>query len=320
MAVVGIILGTIFNFAPVKALKHKAVMLACFAVISTLALYVTSQYFSYDLTAIYYFQAFASSLDGLLVTSLLGGYSPYVAAILLTIVFEISLIVSFALEAVVDGYFSKRKQKSTSKKLDLITPPSPETIQAQILNEKNLLEDEQNILELLRQGKIIQITPSINASQPDGYSFDGVIQEWDTKWARHVLDSLVHKGYLKAELVDKVVTCTACGSANVRVKKICPECNSLWLQKEALIEHISCGAIENRAAFDSASGELICPKCNVKLQRAGSDYRILPPSYRCSSCNMRSSSPLLVAKCENCGTTAELDEEPEIELYNYTAK
>ena len=90
------------------------------------------------------------------------------------------------------------------------------------------------------------------------------------------------------------------------------------LQK-GLIEHFSCGAVERQAAFETEHGDLVCPKCKSKLHRNGVDYRVLPPAYVCLSCNVRSSEPLLVVKCGDCGLTAQLDEEPEIFLYKYTA-
>ena len=95
----GVVLGTVFNFAPVKALKHKIAIIASFAIVSTVALYVISNLYCYNLTSIYLFQSFASMLEGTSIANLLGGYAPFVAAILLTIVFEISLVLSFASES-----------------------------------------------------------------------------------------------------------------------------------------------------------------------------------------------------------------------------
>jgi hypothetical protein len=269
----GVVIGTIFNFAPIKALKHKAIILASFVVISSLGLYVASNLFCYNLTSIQYFQSFTSILQGSAVTNLLGGYAPYASAILLSALFEASLALSFAGESSVGQYLSKQKHKNSTETFQ--TPPIK---QSTLANGGGLMEDEQSIMTLFRDGKISQITPAINASLPDGYSFEGALQDWDPKRTRYVLDSLVQKGQLKAELIDKAITCTACGSANVRIKKICPDCNSLLLNRE---DHT-------------------------------------PPSYVCVICKAKTASPLFVAKCENCGTTAELDEEPEIELFKYT--
>jgi hypothetical protein len=271
--VAGIITGTIFNFLPVKKLQNKTIIMASFAVASALALYVGSTLYSNNLTSIFYFQAFATVIDGTLISNILGGSAPFASAILLSVVFEISLVLSFAGEAAVNKYYGKQKNKYNPPPLQTSTIK-----QSPFLSDKGLKDDHQSILSLFKEGKIQQITPVINASLPDGYIFEGVLQEWDTRWTRHVLDTLVEKGYLKAELIDKAITCTACGSTNVRVRKICPECNSLWLRRE----------------------------------------ETSPSMYVCPICTARTNSALFVAKCENCGTTAELDEEPEIELFKYT--
>ncbi len=187
------------------------------------------------------------------------------------------------------------------------------------IDEKDLRKDEQVVMELFLYGKVTQITPVVSASKPEGYGFEGAPQlDWETKRLRQALDSLVRKGMLKAELVDKVIVCMSCGSADVRVKKLCPDCMSMRLRKEGLIEHFACGAVDRQAAFEAANGDLVCPKCKAKLRLIGSDYRILPPGYVCLGCNIRSSEPLLVIKCDDCGATAQLDEEPEVFLYKYT--
>ena len=65
------------------------------------------------------------------------------------------------------------------------------------------------------------------------------------------------------------------------------------------------------------NGDLVCPKCKAKL--IGSDYRTLPPAYKCLSCNTQNSELKLLMKCVDCTSTTELDDEPELLLYKYTA-
>jgi hypothetical protein len=314
----GAVIGTIFNFAPIKSLKNKAIIVTSLVLVSAVGFYFLSNLFSGNITSIYFFQAFASILEGP-ITEDLQISAPFAASILLIIVFEGSLTLSFAFEESVGSYLKRIKQKNQTP---LQTPMKStlQTIQQVALDDKNLAADEERIMDLFKSGKIIEINPITNSANSDGYSFGEPLQEWDTKWARLVLDSLVQKGYLKAELTDKVITCTACGSATIRTRKLCPECNSMLLRKDILVEHFSCGAVAKREAFDTAEGILVCPFCKQQLIQANSDYRILPPSYVCLNCNYRTNTPLIMAKCENCETTAELDEEPEIELYKYSAK
>ncbi len=176
------------------------------------------------------------------------------------------------------------------------------------------------MMELFLYGKVNQITPIVNPNKPEGYTYEGIPQlDWDTKHSRQVLDALVRKGYLNAELIDKVIVCQTCGSGNVRILRTCPECGSLRLHKEGLIEHFSCGAVERQSAFETKNGDLLCPKCKVKLQLIGSDYRTLPPAYKCLGCNTLNGEPKLTIKCSDCTSSADIDDEPEIMLYKYIA-
>lgn len=340
MFLAGIILGTVFKFLPFKQ-QNRAISAAGFVLASVFAFYFLLLYYFNQFTAVGIFQNFSATLESTLVADFFGGSAQFAAVVLLIILFEVSLLLSFAVEETASKYFKKRKNAKTAPTAAMAMqvteePRHEENDSSKVVEEEvntaaskeeslavdmqGLRKDEQSIMELFLYEKISQITPALNALQPEGYSFEGLPQlDWDIKHTRQTLDSLVRKGFLKSELVDKVITCTACGSANVRVRKLCPECNSLRLRKEVLIEHLSCGAIDRQSAFESLNGGLVCPRCNVKLQTMGEDYRLLPSSYACLNCNARSSEPLLVAKCDNCNTTAELDEEPEVYLYKYTA-
>ena len=73
-----------------------------------------------------------------------------------------------------------------------------------IAEEQGLKKDEQSIMELFLYGKISEITPVIDLTKPGGYYLKGLPKiGWDTKRARQILDSLVRKGFLKAELTTK---------------------------------------------------------------------------------------------------------------------
>jgi hypothetical protein len=346
MLAVGMILGAGFELAPVKILKKKILLIGIFGSIAGVGLIIPSLYFSSNLTSIYSFENFASGLGEISFLSGLGGNLPFVAAVVLVGILEVSLTLGFSSAFGISNFNSKRKNKTKIGAADAqktITNPNQglETIPStnldsttktkisassmdldsiDFVDEQGLKKDEQNMMELFLYGKVTQIVPVVNPTKPEGYFFEGVPQlDWDTKRSRQALDSLVRKRFIKAELIDKIIVCTACGSANVRLKKLCPECMSMRLRKEGLIEHFSCGAVERQAAFEAANGDLVCPKCKSKLQLIGSDYRVLPPAYVCVGCNVRSSEPLLVMKCDDCNATAQLDEAPELFLYKYIA-
>ncbi len=342
MLAIGILLGITFGIAPIKSLKWKTLTLVTFASIAGIGLAIPAWYYSSSLTHIYFFDDFSYGLLSLPAFNTLGSSAPFIVAAVLVVILEVCLASGFIGIIKVDEFNSKRKKNSVvenenGKKPAIGLKQTDNTIQtngvtAQVstlskdfdatgfADEQGLRKDEQSMMELFLYGKVTEIVPVVDTSKPEGYAFDGVPQlDWEIKRSRQALDSLVRKGYLKAELIDKVIVCMACGSANVRIKKLCPECMSMRLRKEGLIEHFSCGAVDRQAAFEAGNGDFVCPKCKAKLQLIGSDYRVLPPAYLCLGCNVRSSEPLLVVKCEDCGSTAQLDEEPEVFLYKYTA-
>lgn len=342
MLFVGWILGVVFELAPLKLMKKKITLLGIFASIAGIGLALPALYYSANLSSIYFFSDFSSGLREMSFLNALSGNLPFVAAVILIAILEVSLALGFAstfrmitrkkLKAIDTSKIQKpipnhNQGLETVVSMNGTSTPrtnpsafSTDLDSTDFVDEQGLKKDEQNMMELFLYGKVTQIVPVVNLSKPEGYFFDGVPQlDWDTKRSRQALDSLVRKRFLKAELIDKVIVCTSCGSANMRLKKLCPDCMSLRLRKEGLIEHFSCGAVERQVAFETANGDLMCPKCKAKLQLIGSDYRVLPPAYVCLGCNVRSSEPLLVMKCDDCGSTAQLDEEPEVLLYKYTA-
>lgn len=340
MLAIGLILGVIMELAPGKSLKRKAILLVIFALTTAIMLFLGAWFFTGSLTSIYLFNNFSSVVDSSFsYLNFVSDNATFISAIILIIIFEGALTLGFAATVRVDIFFGKRKNstqfQNAIEKPRLIVQQnvanvSPVNLKDDLFafrgqsatgfaEEQELRKDEQRLMELFLYGKVTQITSSVNSTAPEGYLFDGAPQlDWETKRSRKVLDSLVRRGFLKAELTDKLIVCLACGSANIKIKKLCPECMSMKLRKEGLIEHFSCGTIEKQTSFETRNEDLVCPKCNVKLHLIGVDYRILPPAYTCLSCKARNSKPLLVSKCSDCRATAELDEEPEVLLYKYT--
>ncbi len=344
MLSVGLLLGAVFQLGRLK-LKLKILLLGIFASIAGVGLAVPSWLFKENLSYLYSFGDFQSGLSEVSFFSSFGYNLPFAAALILICILEASLALGFSSAFHVNELKIKRKKLKEAELTNAQSTLKPNQKGSEngaplnggltkangsiasldfeevgFVDEQGLKKDEQSLMELFLYGKVNQITPTVDPAKPEGYFFDGMPQlDWDTKRSRQALDSLARKGFLKAELTDKIIVCTACSSANVRLKKLCPECMSMRLRKEGLIEHFSCGAVERQAAFENTNGDLVCPKCKTKLQLIGSDYRVLPPAYVCQGCNIRSSEPLLVVKCDDCGSTAQLDEEPEIFLYKYAA-
>lgn len=179
--------------------------------------------------------------------------------------------------------------------------------------------DERTVAELFLFGNTKKITPRADVSKSDGYYFEGIPNmKIETSKLRRILDSLVRRNILISEMDDKMLLCKECGSPNLQLKSMCPECKSMTLTRHTILEHFSCGLIDRQESFRTPSGDLVCPKCNSKLHLIGSDYRNLSQMYVCSECNALNKDLLQLMKCSGCGATSRLDEETEEYLYSYS--
>lgn len=337
---VALAIGVVFSYAPAKTRARKPLPVVAFGatvgIVGLLVVFAFNNALTSSVYTIGFFQSFAAIFSGINIPIIMYN-SGLVASIVLIAALEVGLASGFSTAFAVQGMKVKTQldqpaaEEAEQKDTARINPQAK--LSGLVSNQAKddddddttsadeaLLRDEQSLMELFLYGKVTQITPSINPSKPEGYTYTGLPHlDWDTKHTTQVLDALVRKGYLNGELIDKLVLCQTCGSGNVRIIKSCPECGSLRLHKEGLIEHFSCGAVERQSSFETKNGDLVCPKCKAKLQLIGSDYRTLPSAYKCLSCNTLHSEPKLLVKCVDCTSTAELDDEPEILLYKYTA-
>jgi predicted RNA-binding Zn-ribbon protein involved in translation (DUF1610 family) len=197
-----------------------------------------------------------------------------------------------------------------------------QTVQAssdpRLLNSP-LSSDERTIAQLLLFGGVPEIKPTLSDKKPEGYFFEQLQSlDWDTQRQAATMNGLAKRGFLDATPREKILHCRSCGATALEYRGACPDCDSLALSRHKVLEHFPCGMIEKESAFRTSNGDLICPKCNKKLELIGNDYRSLGLMYVCQNCGALSKDLFPTLKCKNCGFTATPDEEKEQYLYSYT--
>jgi predicted RNA-binding Zn-ribbon protein involved in translation (DUF1610 family) len=182
-----------------------------------------------------------------------------------------------------------------------------------------LSSDERTIAQLLLFGGVPEIKPTLDDKRSEGYYFEQLQSlDWDTKRQATALNGLAKRGFLNASPREKILHCRSCNSSNLEFRGACPECDSLALSKHKVLEHFSCGMIEKESAFRTPSGDLLCPKCNKKLELIGNDYRSLGLMYVCQNCGALSKDLSPSLKCRECGFSTTPDEEIEQFVFAYT--
>lgn len=109
-----------------------------------------------------------------------------------------------------------------------------------------------------------------------------------------------------AMLVDRTRHCRSCGSAHLHYLDVCPHCSSIHIGKAASLHCFSCGQVGPEADFHD-NGALVCPKCSASLRHIGVDYDRPLTQYACGSCHHVFMETSVIARCLDCGTTAEPD-------------
>jgi predicted RNA-binding Zn-ribbon protein involved in translation (DUF1610 family) len=166
------------------------------------------------------------------------------------------------------------------------------------------------------RGEIVELTPSFDLDQTVRYPEVEQVVDGDTTAAKQLVQKLWDVGIFKRKFHEKVLVCPSCLSPNVSNDYVCPNCNSIDIDRKTLLEHTSCGNIDSVDNF-LVDGGLLCPKCNKELIEAGADYQKLGAWFQCSQCGKRSDMPSPIHRCRNCGHIFTIRDTGFVNVYAY---
>lgn len=166
------------------------------------------------------------------------------------------------------------------------------------------------------KGEIVELTPSFDLEQTVRYLEVEQIVDGDPGVAKTIVQRLWDTGVFKRKIAEKVLVCPSCLSSNVSNDYVCPNCNSIDIERKTLLEHTQCGNIDNADNF-LVEGGLICPKCNKELIEAGADYQKLGGWFQCTQCGKRSDMPNPIHRCRSCGHIFTIRDTGFVTLYAY---
>lgn len=184
------------------------------------------------------------------------------------------------------------------------------------MNEKSLMMDPevQTLVQYMVERGEYTITPKVDSK---GISFSALSSVFPTKTDAEIstfLEKLSASKILISKLLDKLIICPTCGSASVYSRYNCPRCSSFDIGKASIIEHIRCGYIGSKEAFQK-DNLLICPKCRNTVSEI--DYRKIGTSFQCSSCGSRFEAPRVSHKCNSCEAVFTYKEAKYESVYQY---
>ena len=175
------------------------------------------------------------------------------------------------------------------------------------------------LLAAMLAGEIVDAKPQLDFTAERGFTYPSVEQALNTTSSElvPVLESLAQKAILRREFFDKVLHCPRCPSVNLRPSMQCPKCGSKNVIRGRVLEHLLCNHVGIEEEFAS-KGRYICPKCNVELKAAGTDYRSMGLLRKCRNCAEVFNVPVLKWRCLKCSALSEENEIKEADIYAYS--
>lgn len=116
--------------------------------------------------------------------------------------------------------------------------------------------------------------------------------------AFEVLESLAKRGILGKTFEEKVYLCPGCGAEGMAYTTACPGCGSAHTVETELFEHLSCGHIAAREAFEAGPEEFVCPDCEAHLDSLDEVERGL--RHVCQDCGSYAEQPEHGLRCRDC--------------------
>lgn len=159
-------------------------------------------------------------------------------------------------------------------------------------------ESAEKLMMMLYNDKI-KLMPSFDLDHGYRYLEAEKVLEKEPEETQNFLARLSSSGILKNEPYEKSIACPSCSSHNVSSQYTCPHDQSTDIERDSLIEHLTCGHIGARNDF-RRDGGLVCPQCNATLTTGS--YRTIGSWNQCRSCGRRLEYLSVLHKCRLCGT------------------
>lgn len=174
----------------------------------------------------------------------------------------------------------------------------------------------QLLLSKFLKAELVELVPDFDLGHTVRYHEVEDVVDGDTNAAKQLVEKLWDAGIFKRKFYEKILVCPSCVSANMSNDYVCPNCNSIDIERKTLLEHTACGTIDSVDNF-LVEGGLLCPKCNTELVEAGADYQKLGSWFECNQCGKRSDMPNPIHRCRNCGHIFTIKEAGFVSLYAY---
>ncbi len=198
---------------------------------------------------------------------------------------------------------------------------------SQSLEPKQKNEKNRELLGKLVKRGITELKPTLSKVGVHYVDVEENLSDVSPTQVMTILKNLEKKGAVEADVLDRVLTCSDCGSPEVYSKYACPRCHSFNVEYTELMEHMKCGYIGSKDKFTEGSS-LVCPGCKTLINENGSSKvsdlypeqtkcRTIGNCYLCEKCGYRFDAPEIVHFCQQCKRNFTPREGNYVKIYKY---
>lgn len=176
-----------------------------------------------------------------------------------------------------------------------------------------------SLLDFFSKGAIQELRPVRDAQYGVRYIEIENLTKVEPRNVPALLERLAARGVLLRRTYERRIVCEVCNSSDLSPRYECTTCRSNNLERERVIEHVSCGHSGPTGMFERRSDMLVCPHCGVEFGSSGPEVnpRAGEVVYSCQDCGASTRQPGVFFHCGGCGATVPTNGVAFANLYSY---
>jgi hypothetical protein len=180
-------------------------------------------------------------------------------------------------------------------------------------------KDGGSLLDFFSKGAIQELRPTPDAQFGVRYIEIENLTKVEPRNVPALLERLAARGVLMRRTYERMIVCEICNSRNLSPRYECTTCMSTNLERERVMEHVTCGHSGSDGEFVRRGDLLVCPHCDGEFRSSGPEVNLKVSEiiYSCQDCGASTRQPGIYFRCAGCGAIVPSNGVAFANLYSY---
>jgi len=176
-----------------------------------------------------------------------------------------------------------------------------------------------SLLDFFSKGAIQELRPTSDAQYGVRYIEIENLTKVEPRNVPALLERLAARGVLLRRTYERKIVCEICNSKDLSPRYECTTCKSTNLERERVIEHVTCGHSGFDGEFGRRGDLLVCPHCDGDFRSSGPEVNLKVSEiiYSCQDCGARTRQPGIFFHCAGCDAIVPSNGVAFANLYSY---